>query len=242
MSTIRSLARVSTGRQAEEGHSLDQQQHRADAYAEQADKPLVPYREEGVSGASQQRPERDRLLADLQPGDTVLVTSLDRLGRSTRDLLEVFDCIEEAGAALVSLRESIDTSTAAGRLLRTILAAVAEFERELGRERTASGIAGRARNTGKPWGPPAYGYRKTARGDWEPDPGEADTYRRVFRERVQHGLAKNAIAAALTRDGVPTRHGRARGRAAVVARMLRGREGLGEFHHGGEWHQGRHSP
>ncbi|HWK25378.1 MAG TPA: recombinase family protein [Solirubrobacter sp.] len=240
--TIRQLVRVSTGRQAEEGHSLDQQEHRGADYAKREEKTHVVYREEGVSGASKRRPKRDRLLADLQPGDVVLVTSLDRLGRSTRDLLETFDLIEAKGATLVSLREAIDTSTAAGRLLRTILAAVAEFERELGRERTANGIAGRARSSGKPWGAPAYGYRKTADGHWEPDPGERDVFVRIFRERVERGMSKNGIAAALTRDGVPTRKGARAWSASVVGRILSGREGLGEFHHGGEWRRGQHEP
>ena len=239
MSTVRALIRVSTGRQAEEGHSLEQQEHRLREYASRDDDlPVVVYREEGVSGASDHRPQRERLLADLERGDRVAVTSLDRLGRSTRDLLATFDLIEKRGATLVSLREAIDTSTAAGRLLRTILAAVAEFERELGRERTSAGIAGHARR-GRSWGPPAYGLRRDGSGlEW--DPAERATLERIFGMR-ERGLSKSAIAAELTRD-TPTRNGARAWAPAVVAKILAGRQVLGEFPFGDEWHQGGHDP
>jgi DNA invertase Pin-like site-specific DNA recombinase len=238
---VRHLARVSTGRQAEEGHSLDQQEHRAQGYAERENKALVTYREEGVSGASKRRPKRDRLLADLQPGDTVLVTSLDRLGRSTRDLLETFDLIEAKGATLVSLREAIDTSTAAGRLLRTILAAVAEFERELGRERTSAGIAGRARATAKPWGAVSYGLRRREDGHAEWHPHERPTLERIFSMR-EAGQSKSEIARKLTQEDVPTRSGARMWSPTVVTKILRGREPLGEIYVGGEWRKGEHEP
>ncbi len=180
MGTVRLPIRVSTGRQAEEGHSLGEQERRGRVYPGW---PVVVYREESVPGASKRRPERDRLLADTRRGDVVLVTSLDRLGRSTRDLLGVFEAIEEAGATFVSLRESIDTSTASGRLLRTILAAVAEFEREIGRERTSAGIAGRARSTSKPWGSLSFGLRRDEDGNSAWDPQERPVVERVFAMR-----------------------------------------------------------
>jgi len=76
----------------------------------------------------------------LQPGDVVLVTKLDRLGRSTRELLNLMDDIKQAGAAFKSLGDPLwDTTTAQGRLLSTVLASIAEFERELIRERTGEG-------------------------------------------------------------------------------------------------------
>jgi site-specific DNA recombinase len=233
--------RVSTGRQAEEGYSLDEQERRALEHIErQGWTPAGCFREEGVSGAKARRPELDRLLAGLDAIDVIVVSSLDRLGRSTVHLLALYDQLERAGVRLVSLREAIDTSTPVGRLLRTVLAAVAEFERDLGRERTSAGIGGRARETGKPWGTPAYGYRKTVEGHWEPDPVEAPVLQRIFAMRTELGMAKAAIARQLNRDGVPTRKG-ARWSATVVSKVLSGREGLGEFRHGGEWHQGRHA-
>lgn len=97
------------------------------------------YREK-VSGVRADRPQLAKLMAALQPGDIVTVTKLDRLGRSTRELLELIDRISRAGAAFRSLGDPLwDTSNAQGRLLSTLLAAIAEFERELIRERTGEG-------------------------------------------------------------------------------------------------------
>jgi DNA invertase Pin-like site-specific DNA recombinase len=79
-------------------------------------------------------------MAGLKPGDIVLVTKLDRLGRSTRELLDLIERIGKAGASFRSLGDPLwDTSSSQGRLLSTLLAAIAEFERELIRERTGEG-------------------------------------------------------------------------------------------------------
>jgi DNA invertase Pin-like site-specific DNA recombinase len=97
------------------------------------------YREK-VSGVRADRPQLARLMAALKPGDVVTVTKLDRLGRSTRELLDLIDRIGKAGAVFRSLGDPLwDTSSPQGRLLSTLLAAIAEFERELIRERTAEG-------------------------------------------------------------------------------------------------------
>jgi DNA invertase Pin-like site-specific DNA recombinase len=79
-------------------------------------------------------------VAGLKAGDVVIVTKLDRLGRSTRELLDLIDRIGKAGASFRSLGDPLwDTSSAQGRLLSTLLASIAEFERELIRERTGEG-------------------------------------------------------------------------------------------------------
>jgi DNA invertase Pin-like site-specific DNA recombinase len=96
--------------------------------------------QEKVSGVRADRPQLARLMASLQGGDVVTVTKLDRLGRSTRELLELIDRIGKAGASFRSLGDPLwDTGSAQGRLLSTLLAAIAEFERELIRERTGAG-------------------------------------------------------------------------------------------------------
>jgi DNA invertase Pin-like site-specific DNA recombinase len=97
------------------------------------------YREK-VSGVRADRPQLAKLMASLKPGDIVLVTKLDRLGRSTRELLDLIERISKADASFRSLGDPLwDTSSAQGRLLSTLLAAIAEFERELIRERTGDG-------------------------------------------------------------------------------------------------------
>src|SRR6476646_9435653 len=89
------------------------------------------YREK-ISGARANRPQLAKLMASLQPGDLVIVTKIDRLGRSTRELLELIEAIGKAKAAFRSLGDPLfDTSNSQGKLLATLLAAIAEFEREL---------------------------------------------------------------------------------------------------------------
>lgn len=85
------------------------------------------------------RPALIRLLQQLRPGDVVVVYKLDRMGRSLQDLLSLLERIHAAGAGFRSLTEPIDTATAAGKLMYSILGAVAEFERSLIRERSLAG-------------------------------------------------------------------------------------------------------
>jgi DNA invertase Pin-like site-specific DNA recombinase len=95
---------------------------------------------EKLSGTSKKRPQLDRVWKELRPGDEFVVWSLDRLGRSVRDLLDRIAALEQRGVKFVSLRENIDTSTAIGRLMLSVRAALAQFERDLTSERTSSGI------------------------------------------------------------------------------------------------------
>jgi DNA invertase Pin-like site-specific DNA recombinase len=96
--------------------------------------------QEKVSGARRQRPELAKMLEHLREGDTVVVWKLDRLARSTRDLLEIADTIDKAGAGLKSLSEPwADTTSPSGRMVLTVFAGIAEFERELIKERTSTG-------------------------------------------------------------------------------------------------------
>ncbi len=85
------------------------------------------------------RPELQRLLCTVRPGQRVVVYKLDRLARSLKDLLSILDRLERAGAGFQSLTEPIDTQTPAGRLMLQVLGSVAEFERSLIRERVVSG-------------------------------------------------------------------------------------------------------
>jgi DNA invertase Pin-like site-specific DNA recombinase len=94
---------------------------------------------EKLTGTKSNRPHLDRLMDEVREGDSVYIESLSRLGRSTKDLLTLIDFFESKGVTLVSNKENIDTSTPAGKMLTTIMCALAEFERDLIVERTQGG-------------------------------------------------------------------------------------------------------
>ena len=106
-----------------------------------------------ASGALQTRPELDKLLDQLRPGDTLVVWRLDRLGRSIRHLIDQLSELQDRGIEFRSLQENIDTSSPGGRLVFHIFASLAEFERDLIRERTNAGLAA-ARARGRVGGRP----------------------------------------------------------------------------------------
>lgn len=108
-----------------------------------------------ITGTTRARPELDRLLKELRPGDVVVVTKYDRLARGLKDLLEIVDLIQARGAGFRSLGEDINTTSPAGRLVFHVFASIAQFERERIVERTIEGLAA-ARKRGRIGGrPPA---------------------------------------------------------------------------------------
>lgn len=109
---------------------------------------------EHVSGTKAARPGLDRLLSRLGEGDVLVVWRLDRLGRSTHHLITLAEDFRARGVELRSVTEGIDTTTAAGRLMFSIMSSLAEFEAALIRERTAAGLAA-ARASGKQVGRPS---------------------------------------------------------------------------------------
>jgi DNA invertase Pin-like site-specific DNA recombinase len=141
--TIYGYARVSTAGQTLA--SQDAQLHAAGCAKVYAEK---------VSGAKSDRPELAKVLRRLEAGDVLVVTRLDRLARSTRDLLNILDAIGKAGAGFKSLGDTwADTTTPHGRLMLTVLGGLAEFERELILARTGDGRA-RAKAKGVKFGRP----------------------------------------------------------------------------------------
>jgi DNA invertase Pin-like site-specific DNA recombinase len=169
---------------------------------------------EKVSGAKSDRLQLQKALAALLPDDTLVVARVDRLARSTRDLLNVLHTISGKGAAFKSLSDSwCDTSCAHGRLMITFLAGIAEFERELIRARTGEGRA-RAKARGTKFGAPfklSYHQRqevlaRLAAGETQADLGrsygvDATTIGRLLRrsqEQEVHHLPV-PVAAALLR-------------------------------------------
>lgn len=95
---------------------------------------------EKMSGTKKNRPELTKLLDRITEGDTVVVESLSRLGRSTKDLIKLTETFQSKGVNLVSLKESIDTNSPTGKLLFTLMSAIAQFERDVIADRTREGL------------------------------------------------------------------------------------------------------
>ena len=91
--------------------------------------------------STKERPQLAKMLDNLREGDTVVVWKLDRLGRSLKELIALIDVMHKKGVAFISLKDSIDTSTAQGRLILHIFASLAEFEKDIIRERTNAGLS-----------------------------------------------------------------------------------------------------
>ncbi len=109
--------------------------------------------EDHASGATANRPQLARMIDQLRPGDEIIVWKLDRLGRSVKDLVDLVNRFHELKVEFTSLTEGIDTSTPGGQLVFHIFASIAEFERDLIRERTRAGLQAaraRGRNGGRP--------------------------------------------------------------------------------------------
>jgi DNA invertase Pin-like site-specific DNA recombinase len=136
-------ARVST---ADKGQDPEMQLRELREYCERRGWTIfAEYVDVGVSGAKDSRPQLNKLMSDAKQRrfDAVLVWKLDRLGRSLKHLVSALGEFEALGVAFVSLRDSFDLTTPAGRLMFNMVASFAEFERDLIRERVRAGIANR---------------------------------------------------------------------------------------------------
>jgi len=125
---------------------------------------VTEYVDHGVSGARERRPSLDALLSAVRTRkvDVVVIVKLDRLARSTHHLLSMAKEFDSLGVDLVAIDQAVDTTTPAGRLLFHMLGAIAEFERDLIRERVIAGV-GRARALGKHLGRPKIHHVDIAR-------------------------------------------------------------------------------
>lgn len=145
------------------------------------------YADRGVTGRAASRPEWDKCLAHLRRGDVLVVTKLDRVGRSLINLIDTVNLLGERGADLVVLDQAIDTTTPNGKLLFHILGALAEWEAAMIRERTIEGLeAARARCGGKLPG------RKPA---WTAD--QQATARALFAARDANGMSAARVASVI---------------------------------------------
>lgn len=190
--------RVSTLEQASEGVSLAVQGARLSAFASGIGASLVAiYEDAGASAKGLQRSGLAAALASLERGeaDGLLVTKLDRLTRSVRDLGYLVDRYFATRYALLSVADSIDTRTAGGRLVLNVLASVAQWERETIVERTTEALA-HIKSQGRKLGPPSFGRNEAER-----------KVIAVIRDRRMTGASLRTIARELAASGIPTIRG-----------------------------------
>ena len=163
----------------------------------------------GESAKSLDRPGMERLLGlvDAKAVDVVIIAKLDRLTRSVKDLAELLERFTKHGVTLVSVAESLDTSTAAGRLVLNIMTAVSQWEREAIGERTRDAMRHKRAN-GERVGTIPFGFRMAEDGRLEEDPAEQDVLARM-RELKAAGRTVREIADELNRQGYTTRRGTA---------------------------------
>ena len=212
-STTRAVGyvRVSTEQQAETGVSLDAQAEKIRAMAVVRDADLVDtVTDAGVSAKDLNRAGLARVLAlvDKRQVDMVIVAKLDRLTRSVRDLGDLLEQFERRDVSLVSVAESLDTGTAAGRLVLNVMASVSQWEREVIGERTREALAHK-RSPGQRIGTIPFGYtlgddRRTL----VEQANEQAVLARILDRRAT-GYSLRAIAEELNRAGLKTRSGTA---------------------------------
>ena len=210
--------RVSTDKQ---GISLEAQAEKIKAMALVQGTELMDTIVESESAKSLNRPGMAKLLAMVDKGkvQAVIVAKLDRLTRSVKDLCELLERFERRGVALISVAESLDTGSAAGRLVLNIMAAVSQWEREAIGERTRDALRHK-RTNGERVGNIQFGYRLCAdRRHVEPDPAEQAVLNEIQNLR-QKGQTLRGIAAALNHRAMRTRRGSA-WRLEHVARILK---------------------
>lgn len=203
--------RVSTDKQADNGVSLEAQEAKLRAMAAVQDIEIDEFIiDGGESAKSLSRPGMERLLAMVDRGEvqTVIIAKLDRLTRSVKDLATLLERFQKRNVGLVSVSESLDTKSAAGRLVLNIMCAVSQWEREAIGERTRDAMRHK-KAKGERVGAVPYGFRIADDGrTLIEDRDEQATLQRI-RNMKAAGLSVRAIASALNEQGYRTRKGTA---------------------------------
>jgi len=197
--------RVSTQGQADEGVSLEAQKAKIEAWCLANDYELVGIHEDaGISGTKSDREGLQTALESAGNGMALVVYSLSRLTRSTKDMLDMAEKLEKRSTDLVSLTEKIDTTTAAGRMVFRMLAVLNEFEREQVGERTKAALAHK-KAIGEKYAPVPFGYRELE-GRLVEVEQEAKLVAQILRRREQ-GHTLMSIADWLNNQGIEGKKG-----------------------------------
>lgn len=211
-------ARVSTEGQADDGYSIGEQESRCRKYIEsQGWTYLQTYSDPGISGRTMNRPGLQALMADIKAGkvDAVVIYKLDRLSRKQRDTLTIIeDTLIANDVALVSLSETLDTSTPWGRAMIGILSSFNQMECETIRERTMMGKKAKAQTGGYVGGQPPTGYRVVG-GELEIDKKAAKLVREIYKMRYEDDMPYQTIADTLNDRGLRTNQGKKFGMSSI---------------------------
>ncbi len=212
-------ARVSTDKQARDGHGLDAQHHRLHEFADARKLDVIAYvTDEGVSGCDLDRDGMKRVLQLAQAGavDAVVVTKADRVSRNVRDLLNLSAMLEAHDVGLVTCDEQFDATTPMGRAMSGMRAVFCQLESDMARSRTRDGMAA-ARAKGVRLGRPPVGWR-IDNGRWE----RTDRHALVVRVHAMReaGATFQSIVDAFNAEGIVTGSGRGRWAIPAVRRLL----------------------
>ncbi len=204
--------RVSTKRQIEKGSGLDVQLEELIKEVEKSGQDYAEYMDEGISGTSLEKREGlQKLLEDIKKGDIseVHVTKLSRLGRNTRDVLNVLHEFDKYNVKFKSVRDNIDTSSPMGKVMVQFMSIIAEMERDVIIETTKAGSEYRAA-IGKIYGsPPILGYRRVGNGKnsyLEIDEDEAQIVKLIY-DLYNKDYGYKAIVTKLNRSGYRSKKG-----------------------------------
>lgn len=210
MQNVILYARVSTEEQASHGQSLDAQRAKLEQYAALYDLNVVKVIVDGESAKTLHRPGLQEALAMLRTGkaDGLVIAKLDRLTRNVGDWQTLIDSYfgERAGKALYSVSDSIDTTTAGGRLVLNVLLSVAQWEREAIAERTSTALQHKIAK-GERCGKVRFGYDLAADGvSLIPNAQEQEVIT-LIRDLKASGLSLRKIAGELNKRGIGTKEG-----------------------------------
>jgi site-specific DNA recombinase len=199
--------RVSTEEQAKNGVSLAAQEERIRAFCTATGRVLSEVIvDDGVSASSLKRDGLQRILREIRAGlvEAVVVLKLDRLTRSVRDLSDLLELFTKHETALLSVQETLDTSSATGRMVINLICTVSQWEREATGERTAMALA-HLRRSGKAYGPVPFGWQRI--GDQLVPDVEQQRGLALARRLSAEGASFRQIAAALTEAGIRPKRG-----------------------------------
>ncbi|MBA3868599.1 MAG: recombinase family protein [Anaerolineae bacterium] len=203
--------RVSTDEQVE-GFGLEVQQANCEQYANAFGIPVCRiFMDEGVSGTKpiNKRPALSALLEAAQRGEfnQVIVPAIDRVARQLKLFLDIWDVLEVTGLKIIVVKERFETDSAAGMLMRNILATFADYERAVIRDRTTGGRRKRAQKDGERGGTLPMGYKRLASGKFAVDEHGASVVRTIFSLRGDK-QSYGAIAGILNAKGYITQRGK----------------------------------